>query len=94
MTCSDCDNDRAANLPRNMPRGRLHDPRCIHCCARYIQLLRAHPVLDRQTRQERATRALRDFVALGHDEQQIRALVAQSGTAWAPSGNDRQRHGR
>ena len=94
MTCECCDNDRAWNRPKFRSSGRLHDPRCIHCCARYIQLLRAHPALDRQARQERATRALRDFVALGHDEQQIRALVAQSGTAWAPSGNEQHRHGR
>ena len=92
--CECCTDDRAMSRPKNQSADRLHDPRCIHCCARYIQLLRAHPALDRQARQERATRALRDFVALGHDEQQIRALVAQSGTAWAPSGNEQDRHGR
>ena len=91
--CSDCDNDRAANLPRNMPRGRLHDPRCIHCCARYIQLLLAHPRLDRRTRSKRAGRALREFLAWGHDEQQIRKLVALSATAWAPSGANQPKRG-
>ena len=92
--CSDCDNDRAANRPRNMPRGRLHDPRCIHCCARYIQLLLAHPRLDRKARSERAGRALKEFLAWGHSESAIRALVKASGTAWAPSGSAQRRHGR
>ena len=92
--CSDCDNDRAANLPRNMPRGRLHDPRCIYCAARYIQLLLAHPRLDRKTRSERAGRALREFLSWGHDEAEIRRLVKASGTAWAPSGSGQQQRGR
>ena len=82
--CQCCANDLAANMPKNQSAGRLHDPRCIHCCARYIQLLRAHPALDRQARQEMATRALRDFVALGHSEREVRDLVAQTGTARAP----------
>ena len=92
--CQCCTNDLAANMPKNQSAGRLHDPRCIHCCARYIQLLLAHPRLDRKARSERAGRALREFLAWGHDEAEIRRLVALSGTAWAPFGANQQKHGR
>ena len=92
--CQDCDNDRAWNRPKFRSSGRLHDPRCIHCCARYIQLLRAHPRLDRKARSERAGRALREFLTFGHSESEIRALVKASATAWAPSGSGQQQRGR
>ena len=79
-----CTNDLVANRPKNQSAGRLHDPRCIHCCARYIQLLLAHPALNRQQRSQRAGKALQDFTELGHSEREVRDLVAQTGTARAP----------
>lgn len=67
--CSDCN---AARITTG--HWPYHDPACIYCGARLIQRLgriRQLPSIITQRRQV----VLRDWMAMGHSEQEIRELV-------------------
>ena len=80
MTCQPC-----ATIHKHYPRDphlyRMHCPTCIHCGARLIQKLQRLYQLTTEQRRDRCRQALADWMAQGHDEQQLRALAKQ--TAWA-----------
>lgn len=68
MTCTDCAATREAS------RWPYHDVACIYCGARLIQRIRRYSIpVSELTERRRAV--LADWVAHGHDEAQLRALV-------------------
>lgn len=70
MSCTDCQAAR-----ETAGHWRTYNPRCIHCGARAIQVLRTT---------ERRQAILRDWVAQGHSETLIRSLVASKAMAVEP----------
>jgi len=68
VTCERCTQER------EFPGRRWFTPSCVYCGARLIQRIKAMG-LPRQEASARMTNALADWVAMGHSEQQIRALV-------------------
>lgn len=53
---------------------RMHDPKCIYCGARAIQRIRKFSGTDAEAKQRKQA-VLRDWVAMGHREDEIRELV-------------------
>ncbi len=83
MTCEEC------QAARQFPGHNRHDLKCLHCGARLIQAiqrLRPLPTVEETTAAQikrRCRTVLTDWVAYGHDEQQLRAL-AKGGMAVEP----------
>ena len=80
MTCRNC------NAAREAPDYRMHCPTCIHCGARLIQAIQRLP-RPREEIQRRCRAVLNDWVAMGHDEKELRAL-AKGPRALAPVSSD------
>ena len=68
MTCQRC------NTAKDFPGHQMFDPACIFCGARLIQRLILQPITPEQCRDRRKA-VLADWMAHGHDEQQLRALA-------------------
>lgn len=68
MSCADC------TATREAPAWPMHNPACLHCGARLIQRIGKYqiPVSEATTRRRAV---LADWMAHGHDEAQLRALV-------------------
>lgn len=77
MTCTDCNAAR-----ESLGAWRMYDPVCIHCGARLIQAIGKLPLMPSHIKQRRQA-VLADWKALGHDEAELRALVAGP-PAYAP----------
>lgn len=80
MTCPTC------NAAREAPAYRMHCPTCIHCGARLIQSIQRLP-RPRPEISARCRAVLDDWVAMGHSEQELRAL-AKGPRALAPESSD------
>jgi hypothetical protein len=81
--CDDC--DRARNDVRGYNR---FNPACLTCggrCLWFLQRLR----IPAEQKVERLRKALADWMAYGHSEQQLRELAAQDWGAWAHDHNRR-----
>lgn len=68
MSCTDC------TATREAPAWPMHNPACIYCGARLIQRIGKYNIAVAAVT-ERRRAVLADWVAHGHDEAQIRALV-------------------
>ena len=79
MTCTDCATIRK-HYAHDPQAYRMHDEGCVHCGARLIQKMQRLYQLTAQQRSDRCRQVLSDWVAVGHDEQQLRALAKG---AWA-----------
>lgn len=77
MSCPDCSASRICT-----GRHRLFDPCCLHCGARLIQQIPKFCGTNAEASQRRKA-ALADWVAMGHDETELRTLVAGP-IAYAP----------
>lgn len=69
MTCPEC------KIARSFGMYRMYNPACIWCGARLIQNLARLPIAVSQC-SDRRTKVLQDWLTFGHDEKEIRALVA------------------
>lgn len=80
MPCMNC------NAARQAPDYRMHCPSCIFCGARLIQSIQR---LDRPREEirDRCRAVLSDWIAMGHDEQALRAL-AKGPRALEPESSD------
>lgn len=66
---------------RNDPQAyRQHCPTCPYCGARLIQKLQRMYQLTAEQRRDRCREALQQWLAMGHDEAQLRKLAKG---AWA-----------
>lgn len=79
MPCEEC-------AKRREKAGSLFDPACIWCGAALIQRIKMLP-RPRQELQARMKAVLSDWVSYGHNEAEIRRLVAGP-AAIQPTGQD------
>lgn len=77
--CSDCEASRTCS-----GHYRLFSPACIHCGARLIQAIGKVGKTAAEITQRRRV-VLADWMAMGHDEQELRALAAAKTPALAPA---------
>ena len=73
------------HYPRDPQMYRMHCQGCLHCGARLIQKFQRLYQLTQEQRREKCRQALADWLAMGHDEQQLRALAKASAWAVAPA---------
>jgi hypothetical protein len=70
VTCPDCTASRICT-----GKYRLYSPSCLYCGARLLQQIPAHSGTTAEASQRRKA-VLADWVAQGHQEAELRALVA------------------
>lgn len=70
MDCEDC------LEAERYGRSRLYNPACLRCGGRYLRAIRRRSDLPQTVRSQWMSKALKDWVAQGHGEQELRELVA------------------
>jgi len=80
MPCQSCQTIRK-HYPADPQQHRQHCPTCLHCGARLIQKMQRLYQLTAEQRRDRCRQTLAQWLAQGHDEQQLRKLA--KATAWA-----------
>jgi predicted nucleic acid-binding Zn-ribbon protein len=69
------------HYPSDPQKHRMHCLGCIHCGARLIQRVQRLSRQPEPAKRERCQEALQEWMAMGHEETEIRQLAKQ--TAWA-----------
>ena len=78
MACEDC------LIAERYGRSRLYNPACLNCGGRYLRAIKRRADLPQTARTQWLRKALADWMAHGHSEQELRDLSAQK-----PKGTER-----
>jgi hypothetical protein len=70
VTCEDC------LIAERYGRSRLYNPACLACGGRYLRAIKAREDLPQTVRTQWLRKALADWCAHGHGEQELRELAA------------------